>query len=202
MPPTPTTATPYPPTVPLQPTPHPTMTQPTFPVTTMRATSFLVRNRTYLIITAIVAVVLVAGGTTAILALNRQQDVAKCVIGSWQTTSYVITASDGADTTTTTVTGLRMQFKSDGTTQQYFANVTTQTKDGDAKRLAGTVTFKYTVDGDVITYRQGRGENMAEPGWDIDYNETADCNGKDLKLTGTLDRDGIHSDWTTMLTRE
>ena len=145
---------------------------------------------------------LVAGGTTALLLLNRR-DAAPCVIGSWRTTSYVIAATEGGGkTATTTVTGLRMQFKSDRTNQQYFANVTTRTDDGDVHRLSGTVNFTYRLDGNTIVYTDGRAENMSEPGWDIDYTETADCTGQDLTLTGTLDRDGVHSQWTTKLTRE
>jgi hypothetical protein len=191
-----------PPTVAMQPVPHPTMTQPTFPVTRLPVTRFPVKvNRTVAIMAALVAIVLIAGGTTAFLAMNRD-DLATCIIGSWRTTSYIITATDAGDTTTTTVTGLRLQFKNDGSTQQYFADVSTQTNDGDAKQLSGTVTFKYTVDGDTIAYANGRAEGMSEPGWDIDYTERADCSATDLTLTGTLDRDGLHSDWTTKLTRE
>jgi hypothetical protein len=194
-----TSVAPYPPTAPVQPSPHPTMTQPTFAVATFPE---IVRNRTILIIAAVVAVVLVAGATTAFLALNRPANVATCLIGSWWTTSYIITATEGGDSATTTVTGLHMQFKGDGTTQQDFANVTTRTNDGEVHQLSGTVEFKYTVDGDTIAYREGRGQNMSEPGWDIDYTETAVCDEKGLTLTGKLDRDAVHSEWTTALTRE
>jgi hypothetical protein len=137
---------------------------------------------------------LAAGGVTAFVVLSGAP-LQNCVVGSWEATSYEV---DYGDAGSATMDGVRMQWKSSGTSTTFFTGASRSDSGGDTVELGGTATFSYSIDGDEISYTNGRGNAGAE--WLGDYTETASCDGDSLTLTGEAS-DGSAS-WTVNLRRE
>ncbi len=133
-----------------------------------------------------------AGGVTAFVVLSGAP-LRDCVVGSWKATSFVM---DYADSGRTTIDGVRMQWKSSGASTIFFTGAAQTDESGDTVELGGTATFSYTIDGDEISYTNGRGNAGEE--WLVEYSESASCDGDDLSLTGKTSG----AEWTVKLARE
>jgi hypothetical protein len=134
-----------------------------------------------------------AGGVTAFVVLSGAP-LQNCVVGSWKATSYVMEYDDAG---TVSIDGVRMQWKGSGTSTVFFTGATQTDDSGATVELGGTATYSYTIDGDEISYTNGRGNAGAE--WLGEYSESASCEGDALTLTGETSGGPR---WTVELARE
>jgi hypothetical protein len=160
-----------------------------------------VHRKLALMIAAVAAPVLVAGVATAVV-LVRNANLASCLVGSWKATSNVATLTVDGRVTVNTITGLRLSYRTDGTTEQLYGNSLARFN-GELTELAGTVTYDYRLDGTTVSYTNGRARLESDESREEDYSERADCSGDTLTLTGEVAHDeDSRAEWTIKLSRE
>jgi hypothetical protein len=154
-----------------------------------------------MIIVAIAAPVLLAGAATAVV-LVRNANLASCLVGSWKATSNVTTLTADGSVTVNTITGLRLSYQKDGTTQQFYGDSLARFN-GELTELTGTVTYDYRLAGTTVSYTNGWARLESGESREQDYSEHADCSGDRLTLTGEVaHHDDSRAEWTIELARE
>jgi hypothetical protein len=155
-------------------------------------------RRTWLIVLGIALPVLalVAGvGTFAAVKLLRPP--ADCVIGTWDLTSETVTYTNPASTVTYDGSGtMRISFNTDGTGTMVTDHVEFSMGASGTYSQTGTVSYRWTRNGDQITYSgaQGKVTTVVKTPGQADRSTTADggpltsdtitCAGDDLTTTG------------------
>jgi opacity protein-like surface antigen len=159
-----------------------------------------VRRKQTVIIVGVIAPVVLAGAVTAIV-LTSSANLASCLVGSWKATSNVTTLTANGRVTVNTITGLRLSYRTDGTTQQLYGDALARFN-GELTELAGTVTYDYRLDGKTVSYTNGRAQLESGESQEQDYSERADCSDDRLTLTGSIaHHEDSRAEWTIELVR-